>query len=381
MRILVIGAGIGGLATARALTADGHETVVLERAPALRTSGAALSLWSNGTAVLEDLGVSTDGLGAPIDLLEQRAWNGRSLSRIDLTHAAAVHGHPQLVVPRRDLIRRLAEGLPEGTVLFGKECTGVTADGDRIRTEFRDGTTLDGDLLVGADGYRSVVRRHLWQEDSPLRASSWATWQGLSRIGIDTATSRRGLMVVGPEGMCGLMPAGGGLLQWWFDVPYSPAEPLPDSPLAALRRRFGHWASPVREVLEAADEADLDFFPHYRRRLPRTWSTGRAVVLGDAAHPMPPTGGAQGGNQTLEDAWALARALRRAPDVPRALADYQRSRSRQAALAVRLAGTEPANRYHPLLSRLTPGALASRAYTRWLRMVSTRLSQAPQPGV
>ncbi|MYS86009.1 FAD-dependent oxidoreductase [Embleya scabrispora] len=383
MKVLVIGAGIGGLALARALLADDHDVTVFERAPALRVSGAALTLWSNGTGVLADLGVSLAGVGAPIDLLEQRGWDGRVLMRIDVSRAADAYGLPHIALPRRRLIERLADELPTGTVLFDKACVRVAQHADGVRVDFADGTTATGDLLVGADGHRSVVRDHLWGAD-PTRPSGWVTWQGLSRVDIDVASSRRGLMIVGPEGMCGLMPAGEGLLQWWFDVRRRPdAAPVTD-PLAALRDTFAHWASPVPDTLAAVAEGEVEFFAHYRHKVPRTWGRGRATVLGDAAHTMPPTM-AQGANQALDDAWVLARALRRTADrdpalaIPRALAEYERSRSPRAALTARRAGPETTNKYLPTLFRLMPDPLISRYYTRWLRQVSAYLSDRPTP--
>lgn len=375
MRILVIGAGIGGLAAARALRTDGHDVTVYERASALRTSGSALTLWSNGTGILADLGISTDGLGAPIDLLEQRDHAGGVLMRIDVSLAATRYGHPHLAMPRRDLIRRLASTLPASDIVFDKKCTGVTQDARRARVAFADGGTEEGDLVIGADGARSVVRRHVWGTD-PTAPTDWITWQGLGPIDLDVVASRRGLMIVGPEGMCGLLPAGDGLLQWWFDLRRNPAEPLPDAPIAELRRRFGHWAEPVPRVLAAVSDADVEYFAHHRHKVPRSWSLGRATLLGDAAHTMPPTV-AQGGNQALEDAWALARALRRTATLPDALADYRSSRTRRASLTARRAGSETTNKYLPTLSRLTPDALVSRYHTRWLRQISTYLSDGP----
>jgi 2-polyprenyl-6-methoxyphenol hydroxylase-like FAD-dependent oxidoreductase len=377
VQILVIGAGIGGLAATRALTADGHTVTAFERAPELRTSGAALTLWSNGTGVLSALGVPVDGLGAPVDVLEQRGWDGRTLLRIDVARAAAAYGHPNLSMPRRSLVRRLAQGLPETAVAFDKACTGVGEDADGVHATFADGTTARGDLVIGADGHHSVVRTHVLGS-APARASGWATWQGLSTVDIDVTAARHGLMVLGPEGMCGLLPAGDGLLQWWFDMPWPQGTPPPRTPLAMLRERFGHWASPVDAVLAHVRDEETEFFVHHRHPVPRVWSAGRATVLGDAAHTMPPTV-AQGGNQALEDAWALARALREEPtDVRRAFERYERARSRRAALTARVAGAETANKYRPALSRLVPDALVSRVYTRWLRMVSTYLSETPR---
>ncbi|MEW2353768.1 NAD(P)/FAD-dependent oxidoreductase [Spirillospora sp. NPDC029432] len=378
MKVLIIGAGVGGLAAARALHADGHQVSVFERAGGLRTTGAALTLWSNGTGILADLGVSLDGVGAPVDVLRQCTYDGRHLVDIDVGRSASVLGHPNISLPRRRIIERLAAGPPSGLIEFDRACTGVVEDGDGVLVKFADGTTAEGDLLIGADGRGSAVRDHVWGAD-PATPSGWATWQGLSRIPIEVASSRRGMMIVGPEGMCGLMPAGEGLLQWWFDVRWSPAEPMPDAPLDVLRRRFGHWASPARDVLAMADEDDLEFFPHFRHRVPRVWGAGPITLVGDAAHSMPPTR-AQGANQALEDAWLLAHDLRRGtgalPDMlPDVLRGYERTRSKKAGIVARHAGTEDINKYRPWLSRLLPEAFLSRYYTYWIKQISDYLTR------
>ncbi|WP_067807286.1 FAD-dependent oxidoreductase [Actinomadura formosensis] len=372
MRVLIIGAGVAGLAAAVGLRAGGHEVTVAEADGALRTTGAAVTLWSNGTGILGDLGVSLDGAGAPIDVLEQWGEDGRRLITVDVARAARVHGHPHICLPRRRLIERLAGALPPGAVEFGRACTGIAQEGGTVRAVFADGSAAEADLLVGADGRRSVVRDHLWGGD-PAEPSGWGTWQGLTPVPIDVTSSHRGLVITGRAGSCGLMPAGEGLLQWWFDMPWSPGEPPPASPLAEIRKRFGHWCAPVPEVLEAARESDLEFFPHHRHRVPRTWGTGRVTLAGDAAHSMPPAR-AQGANQALEDAWTLAAVLRGAPAVPAALRGYERRRARKAGIVARHSATEDVNKYRPLLSRLVPDSLAGVYYTRWLARISDFLA-------
>jgi FAD-dependent urate hydroxylase len=402
MKVLISGAGVGGLAAARALIADGHQVTVLEQAAAPRRGGAAVTLWSNGTGVLSELGIGLNGVGAPIDLLETRDHRGRPLLTIDVARSAAHYGHPHVCLPRTQLTSLLAEGLPDGTVIFGRAARSVrVTTAGAVRVSFAngkpdddtaggtdgdadddtgDGTdhgtddgTDDGDLLVAADGRGSVIRDQLWGGD-PARPTGWATWQGVSPIPIDITSSRRSVLFVGQPGTAGLMPCGDGLLQWWFDLRWTPGRPPPANPVALLREHFGDWASPVRDVLAAVTDEETGFFPHYRHRVPKTWGNGPVTVIGDAAHSMPPTR-AQGANQALEDAWALAAALKAAErnGVEAALRAFERTRSRKASVVSRQAGSEDYNRYGALVSRLVPAPLATRYYTTWLRQVSTYL--------
>src|SRR5690606_36563481 len=135
-----------------------------ERAPALSSGGAAVLLFSNGTAVLHDLGVTLDGVGARIDRQDALTADGRLRIRMDYAHTAARYGFECRAVPRRDLVARLADGLPAGLVRYGMECRSVTQDAGRVTVTFADGSTDGADVLIGADGRHSAVRRCLWGE-------------------------------------------------------------------------------------------------------------------------------------------------------------------------------------------------------------------------
>lgn len=288
MEIIVIGAGVGGLAIARGLLAADHRVRVYEQASALGTGGAALTIFSNGTAVLNDLGVSLDGVGARIDRLDALTADGRLRTSMNIAHAADRYGFVTKTIPRHRLAERLADGLPDDLVRYGAGCRSVTQDHGQVTATFNDRSTVRGDLLIGADGQRSAVRRCVWGEGA-VQPAAFGTWQGLSPIDIDLTHSHRSLMITGREGACGLMPAGEGLLQWWFDVRWSPTDQRPAEPLTELRRRFGQWASPVPEVLAAGSEDDLDFFGHHWNKVRPVWGKGRITLVGDSAHTMPPT--------------------------------------------------------------------------------------------
>ena len=371
MRVLVVGAGVAGLAAARGLVRAGHEVEMYERAPALRTTGGSMTLWSGSTGILREWEVDLTGVGRRIDAMESRSPEGRLMFTVDVAAVARRYGAPNVHLPRRRLVERLADGLPHGVLRFGFTCEHV--DHERGEITFTDGSTARGDVVVGADGRSSVVRDHLWGAD-PVQITEWVTWQGFVKGPLELVSSHRALMITGREGLCGLVPAGEGLLLWWFDHRADHREPLPTAPVEALAERFGAWAAPVPEVLALIGEADR--FTHHHHRVPKVWGRGCATLAGDAAHSMPPTM-AQGANQGLEDGWTLARELDGPGPVAERLRRYERIRATPAARAAGLAATESTNKYRPqALTRLVPNALVTAGYIAWLRRVSTYLSTA-----
>jgi FAD-dependent urate hydroxylase len=378
MRVIVVGAGVAGLALARGLIRAGHDVEVYEEAPELRTAGGSVTLWPGSTAILDELGADFSRVSRRLETLESWASDGRRLVTVDLTAAESRYGHPTVHVARSELVELLAEGVP---VTFGAPAEHVVPE--RAEVRLAGGRTVRGDVLVGADGRRSVVRRALWGGD-PAELSGWVTWQGFTTASTELIDQHRAVMIPGAKGLCGLIPAGAGRLLWWFDVRSAPGMPFWADDLAVverLRERFGGWAAPVPVVLETM--ADVDFFPHHRQPIPRVWGRGPTTLAGDSAHTMPPTM-AQGANQALEDAWLLARSLA-APRAAgngaqpaateRALRAYERARSKVVRRPARIAATEATNMQRPVVG-LVPDRLATRLNTAWLRRASNYLSTA-----
>ncbi|WP_026119495.1 FAD-dependent oxidoreductase [Nocardiopsis ganjiahuensis] len=379
MRVVIVGAGVGGLALARGLSDQGHEVEVHERSPEPREGGAGLGLHSNGTAALKALGVDLGGIGRRIDGLENRAPSGRVRYTLDVDAVRDHYGFECRTVPRRELLELIAAGLPEGTVRYGRICTRVRVNPDgTVSALFGDGSSATGDVVVGADGIRSAARRDLWDGD-PARPTGWASWQALTPVPVGLAAGTVAAVVQGRQGMCGIMPAGDGLVQWWFDVRWRPDIPRPASPVGVLRRLFGDWTDPdVRTVLQHAKDEDLGLFEHVRHRVPKVWGKGGATLLGDAAHSFPPFT-AQGADQALEDAWALSLALSdegAEADPAAALRRYESARRGPAALAALASGTEAATRFSPprFLGKDRVSALATRQYVGYLGRVSNILT-------
>ncbi|MBD0324379.1 MAG: FAD-dependent monooxygenase, partial [Aldersonia sp.] len=282
LRILVIGAGIGGISVARGLLRDGHDVTVFERMPAVRTGGGAVTIWSNGAAVLEQLGVDMDGAGQQLSTVRVVTSTGRRIATFDVTAIASALGAPTRMVPRRVLLERLLEGFPMDRIQCGARAVRVIDTESGARVEFEDGRFADADLVIGADGRHSVVRGAGAKEAEP---TGWCSWQGLVSVP-EVTESHDAVVIVGEQGNLGLWPAGGSSLQWWFDVPWSADFVRPDSPIEMIRSQFSGWSESTDRVLAELTDDDLapSPFPHFRHPIPKQWGRGPITLLGDAAH-------------------------------------------------------------------------------------------------
>jgi FAD-dependent urate hydroxylase len=370
MDVLVVGAGIGGLALAHGLIARGHHVRVLERADRPRDGGAAVTLFSNGKAAAAGLGAPLDGLGGRIDELEIRTADDRRYGLTDLRLMARRTGFTVETVPRAVLLRRLTDSLPAGTVTYGAAVVGAEAAGAVVDAR---GVRHPAAVVVGADGYRSAVRRSVLG-DGDARRNGWSSWQGLTEVLPDLAHGTHARCYVGAAGLCGLMPAGGGLLQWWFDTRGSPGDrPVPDW----LARTFAGYPEPVTRLLATLAPPDVTEYPHVLHRVGDRWGAGAVTLLGDAAHAFPPSQ-AQGANQALEDAWLLDRALAADGPVENLLRRYEKVRSRRVRRVSRLAASEvtnrPPNAAGRLAGKLLSPAVAGRAHLALIRRFSSVLN-------
>jgi FAD-dependent urate hydroxylase len=381
LRILVVGAGVGGISIARGLLRDGHDVTVFERRPEVKAGGGAVTIWSNGSTVLRQLGVDMDGAGQPLSTLRVVTSTGRPVTTVDLTAIVDRLGAPVRMVPRRVLLDRLLEGFPTDRIWCNARAVGVVRTQDGVRLEFEDGSFAEGDLLIGADGLHSMVRDTVGA--GPAKPTGWCSWQGLVTLP-HVADKHVAQMIIGEHGNIGVWPAGGSDVQWWFDLPWSPDFVRPGSPIDMIRSNFEGWSGLADRVLATLTEEDLarSPFPHFRHPIPGS-GRGAVTLLGDAAHTMPPTL-AQGTNQALLDTMVLCKALSDFAkgcngvrggnrDLSSALRWYENTRRRKVK-AVSWVTTLQVSRSE---SALRPAAMISDRFMTWalttfLRSVSHR---------
>ncbi|HVU05073.1 MAG TPA: FAD-dependent monooxygenase [Polyangiaceae bacterium] len=319
---IVVGAGVAGLATAVALSRTGVRVAVCERSRDVRRTGGALLLWSNAMAVLADLGLAERVLEVAtlLEVTEFRSWSGDTLWTLPVEDLSVRHGAPSVVISRADLVDVLLAALPPDSVRFGTSVASVRTEGARAAVLLEDGSGMDADVVVGADGIRSSVRAELLG-GSPPAGTGEVAWVGI--------VPYEHLLV--PPGVA-LATAGDGRRFWcagmnrgrvyWYATVKDTARV--DS-LADLANAFRDAHAPIADVVAETAPEDVVVTAITDRPPTRGWSRGRVVLVGDAAHPATPDLG-QGACQALESAIVLAAHLSNSADVETAFARYERQR-------------------------------------------------------
>jgi salicylate hydroxylase len=315
-RVAIAGAGIGGLTLALALRQRGVDAEIFEQASELREVGAAVALSANATRLLAGLGLGTalDAISAEPTELVYRHW--RSGGRV-AAHPVGDWYRERFGGPYRGVHRAAFQGLlgeawgTEGLHL-GTPVRGVAEEPDGVRLDLAGGGTARADVVVGADGAHSTVRR--W-----LRGEGGVVYSGTSGFR-GLVPAERVPSLPDPGAIQFWMGPGAHLLHYPLDAQGSinflavmdgPGEWAAGSWRAQaapgeLRAAFDGWHPAVVEMVTAVPQSDR--WALFGQTPLRSWSRGRVVLVGDAAHTMLPHHG-QGANQTIEDAVTLAACL------------------------------------------------------------------------
>jgi salicylate hydroxylase len=344
-KILIAGAGIGGLACAACMMKAGFDVDVYEQAPALSEIGAGIQISANAMHVLKDLGLEpalTQVGVRPNGSVFRLHDSGEIVQHFSLSAAhERQHGAPYMQVHRadlHDLLAAKARELRPDVIHLNHRVVGFQERGDGVELAFADGSAVHGDLLIGADGLKSAIRRQI-AGDVPATYTGDAAW----RITVPTERLPRGLLdkvmsvFVGPgrHVVCYYL-RGGALLNFVGTVE---AEVMEESwtlklPWERLKGDYVGWHPVLQTIIDAADRDQCYRWSLHNRPPLRHWSTERTTLLGDAAHPTLPYL-AQGAAMAVEDAAVLTRALSASGSIAQALDLYQRNRVDRTARVVR----------------------------------------------
>ena len=338
LHVVIVGGGIGGLFAANALIAHGLGVSVYEQAPALGEVGAGVFLTPNSVRQLQrvGLGPAVEKWGARVGPASRYfRHDGTPIAPVQVTDSAGWNA--TFGMHRADLVEMLANALPR-IVHTGHRCTGFEQDGNLARASFANGTVVEGDIVIAADGIHSELRPYVFPPSRPVFSGSvayrglvphervphwptgsWLMWLGEGKHFL-TFPVRAGELI----NYVGFVPADEAMKESWS----APGDP------DVLRQEFAGWDPRIESLLQQV-QAPFRWALYDREPLP-TWTKGRLSLLGDAAHPMLPHLG-QGANQSIEDGMTLATILARADrdTAPAALLVYERLRRERVALVQR----------------------------------------------
>ena len=316
-RILVVGAGVAGLAAARALARAGFSAEVVERRPAWDEEGTGIYLPGNACRALRALGLEQAVAERGVAIPGQRFSDdrGRLLLEIDLAELWDGVG-PCLALPRADFHAVLREGARDAPVRLGAEVRALDDRDGAVAVEFGDGTAADYDVVIGADGIHSTVRRLVFGDDATAQPVGQTGWRFVTACPSEVTTWS---VLLGRRTAFLTIPVGRGRVYCYADVASRPGEERDDD-LAV----FSDFAAPAPALLESVAGHDLHRSAIEEVALD-SWVRGRVVLIGDAAHATSPNM-AEGAAMALEDALVLAECLGHPGDVPAALAAFEARR-------------------------------------------------------
>lgn len=344
-RVLIAGAGIGGLAASSCLMKAGHTVEIHEQASELGEIGAGIQISANAMHVLRHLGLeeSIRAVGvSPGAYVFRLHDTGEVIQRFSLSaEHEAMHGAPYTQLHRADLHDILAARAREADpniVRLNHRVTGFTENADGVELHFADGTSACGDLLIGADGLKSVVRAQMFGAAAATYTGD-AAWRALVPTDRLPKNFLEQVMSVfmGPEGhvVCYYL-RGGELLNF---VGIVETDQVSDEswtvklPWDELKAQYRGWHPVLQTIIDAADKDQCYRWSLFNRPPIREWSTRRVTLLGDAAHPTLPYL-AQGAAMAIEDGAVLTRALGMGNSIAEALQIYQRNRADRTARIV-----------------------------------------------
>jgi salicylate hydroxylase len=348
-RIAIVGGGIGGLAAALALEQRGAETIVCEQAEALSEIGAGLNLTPNAVKALRALGVENEvqAIAAETDFLNIRSWkSGRYISRTKRGDFRQKFGAPNLSVHRADLLEVLRKALKTTQFRFNARCVGVESNEHSAAVHLADGSTIEADIVVGADGIHSVVRTALFGADAP-HFTGCVCWRGMvpAEAVPGEIDMKNGAIWLGPHGHVVHYPVRRGELlnivahidsDAWTEESWTR-----QCDVSEVIATYANW-NPLLNLLYPRSERWYKWALYDRDPLER-WVKGRATLLGDSAHAMLPYLGT-GAGMAIEDAVVLGAAFAREKEnLGAALAAYEQlrvPRTRAAVLGARARAKE-----------------------------------------
>jgi len=371
----ILGGGICGLSTAIALRNIGIRAEVYESAPQFRPLGAGLLLAANAMRSFQKIGIA-EKIAARGRLLPRFSIfddRGKVITAADATAIGQKYGLHNFAIHRADLHEALAAELDPAQLHTGKRATGFSKNGTRTVVQFDDGSAIETDFLLAAEGIHSAIRRQLLPDSKP-RYAGYTCWRAVvdaGEVSQDLASE-----TWGAAGRFGIVPLTGNRIYWFAVVNAPENDPaMRDLRVADLQRVFGKFHAPISQILAQTRDEDLIWNDIIDLQPLRKFAFDNILLLGDAAHATTPNMG-QGACQAIEDAAILADELAKTRDPETAFAAYEKRRLKRTRYIVENSWSlgKIAQWEKPLLVSLRNNLLRlvpERLNERQLRMVLT----------
>jgi salicylate hydroxylase len=358
-RVVIIGAGLGGLTAGLALLRRGFDVDIYEQTLNLKEIGAGVQISANGTRVLAELGLADEiaRIGTVPTSKEVRLWNtGKSWRFIDLAGSVQRYGAPYYAVHRADLQDELIKAVRRekaDAIHLGARCAGFTESAHEVTVRFDDGTTRTADILIGADGIHSKMRQALFGPDK-AKFSGFMAWRALIPTANLPASILRdgGAFWVGPGAHVVHYPIRHGALINFIGIversDWTVESWTETGTIDELSHDYAGWHDDIQAMIHDIAGVPYKWALLYREPIAR-WSHGRVTLLGDAAHATLPFL-AQGANMAIEDGYVLARAIaQHGADHAAALSAYEAARRDRTAQVIRVSAEQAGRVHNPIL--------------------------------
>ncbi|MEU6805066.1 FAD-dependent oxidoreductase [Streptomyces neyagawaensis] len=309
--VAVLGAGPAGMAAALSIAQAGHEVTLYERYREARPAGNILNLWPPPLKALRALGVDTEDLGSPTDT-EFRNLRGHVRVHVRQDpETKRAYGGGFIGLLRPELYERMLAAIPPDTLRFNQQVNRIEQNDHAVTLHFADGTAAEHDVLVGADGIDSLVRRTLWgdalKREHRLHIFGGFTFADVPGTEPNKCVLTHSRTVQGS--WTSIRHKGRDGHQWWVLTATDPDAPAPSDLKAAATALAAEFPAPLPGLIDRTEPDDVQRWVLRDRPRLRQWSKGRATLVGDAAHPTSPYA-AYGAGMSVEDGYFLGRALR-----------------------------------------------------------------------